>query len=162
MDISLFFVIEQSLFTDNRMLRYIIVFLSLIVISGIETTRPGGLTFVIVVIELYVLERYKRNSSGIIFVLPLLALFLINWHSAFFPVLFVILGCSMLEPCKSSPDILYSLYKDRKKLSVIVLMLSAGLLNPYGIDAVLFFKNSYETADSVGITEMMAPDVLSA
>lgn len=109
-------------------------------------TRPQIVTYVVFLLLFYVLESYiKTKKVYWLAALPLLSLFLINWHASMWWLLFVFMLPYLVEavpvhiksieqkPCCN----IFAL------LITMVIMFFAGLINPYGIDAVTYLFGSY-------------------
>ena len=104
--------------------------------------RPQTISILLLVIELYILETFINNKSNkIIYLLPLLSILLINFHSSIWPILFIFMGPYLVE-------LLYLLIKEKDKrfyiLSIILIVsIIFGIINPYGIEGMTYFMSSY-------------------
>ena len=110
---------------------------------GILTTRPQLFDIIVFSLELYLLELYiKKEKNNYIYFLPLLSLLLINYHASMWLMFFVLLVPYYIE------FIILKIKKQKtyqiKPLVIItIISLIAGLINPYGIEAIKYLFNSY-------------------
>jgi len=132
----------------------IIVYL-LLCISFI-TTRPQIFDITLLLIEIYLLELYiKRNKKIYLIGLPIISILMINLHSSLWLMIFVFLLPYYVEGIKF-------LSKDKYKLKPIILttiiMILVGFINPYGLEALKYFFNSYgvDTINKL-VVEMQPP-----
>lgn len=104
--------------------------------------RPQIFSILILIIEEYILELFIKNkSSKSIYYLPLLSILLINLHSSIWPIFFIFMGPYLAE-------LLYLLIKKRDKrgyilLTIFIICILVGFINPYGIEAMTYFLRSY-------------------
>lgn len=119
-------------------------------------TRPQIFSTLILLVEIFLLERFVRNKKYLpLFALPILAVILVNLHAALFPMLIVLL----------LPYIAESFYKNFKNQSTPFLPLIltaagiflAGFLNPYGWEAMAFVFTSYDPKIHGVIMEVKPP-----
>ncbi len=131
--------------------------------SGFMTTRPQIFTYLIIVTELILLEKYTRTGKIAWLVpIPFMSVLQINLHAAMWAMLFVfmmpyIAGAIKLnipklgikqEPCCKLIPILVT----------AVITFAAGFLNPYGIKAMLYITTSFGyDVISDNIQEMIPP-----
>ena len=104
--------------------------------------RPQLVSILLFVITLYLLERLSHNKDdkGFYF-LPLISVILINFHASMWFMLFVFCMPFVVE-------FLYFFIKKRDKrffslLFVMILSFAVGILNPYGIENMLYVFSSY-------------------
>lgn len=91
--------------------------------------RPEIFSFLFTASTLYILERYSKTKSKLIFLLPFIQLIWINTHIYFFVGLILQL-------------IYFTQFKRLKMLAIIfVLSIGAGFLNPNGLQGVLYPLN---------------------
>ena len=150
------------LISDNK------YYLSSIVTFVIESTlsllfmvtRPQVFTYLILVIELYLLESYvrKRNNKYLI-PLPILSILLINLHASVWFMLFLFMLPYLINSFKFDFVFIKSDGYPKKNLFIVlIIMLLCGLVNPYGLDAIKYLFNSYgvfEINNYIG--EMISP-----
>lgn len=113
--------------------------------------RPQLFSYIFLLLLMIILHLfYKNTSSKSIYFLPLIALLLINFHASWFPMFIIVCMPYLAE---------YLIKKDKrfyKLLILIILSILVSLINPYGIDAVLYGLGSYGVGNTKDfIIEMM-------
>lgn len=100
--------------------------------------RPQIISYLILIITLYILERFTKNKDDkIIYLLPILSILLVNFHASMWFMLFIFCLPFIAE---------YLLYKDKRIFKLIIIMLISfivGFLNPYGSEAMFYSLSSY-------------------
>ena len=162
-EIIVLFLIEFVLYklckliSDNKKLSCIIsvIISAIIVILGFIDIRPQIITYLILLLFIYIIECYlKTKNKKILFVLPILSILQINFHAAMWCFLFVF----------SIPFLIESLVKKRKDYYFIILLLVSflcGLINPYGINSITYILKSSNYYINEWVGEMHHPDGLS-
>src|SRR5574344_215781 len=154
-----------KLISDNKIMATIMATIidCLLIYFGYIVTRPQVLTYIVILIFVYVIEKYmKTGKTKILFFLPLLSILEINLHMAMWWMLFII----------SIPFIIEMLYlKYFKKVNnnvhyqyfilILIVCFLCGLINPYGINGMLYLFNASDKYASIFIREMMRPKVFS-
>ena len=117
--------------------------------------RPWIFTFLIILLELYILEMfYRNNKKKLLLLLPVLSLIQINIQASMWLMLIII----MLPYIAS-----LIIEKDKKVyylLLIIPLMIFIGFLNPYGIENMLYVFNSYNKKEiNYVVAEMHPPTI---
>lgn len=113
------------------------VYLILVWITGFERPRPWIFSFFLLTVQLWVQENYAQSGrKRWLLWLPLLSVLQINFHTAMWPMMLAFMAPYLLD------------FKDRRyeKLPLIlsaVWMAAAALVNPYGIDGLLYTFRSY-------------------
>ena len=100
--------------------------------------RPQIITFLLLIITMYIFERYTkdRNDRGIYF-LPLISLLLVNCHASMWFMFFIFCMPYLAE---------YLIHKDKRIIKVIIMIVISflvGFINPYGTEAMFYALNSY-------------------
>lgn len=120
-------------------------------------TRPQIFTYTILLIEFYLLEKHvQTKKSKYLYLLPVLSLLLINLHAAMWLMILII----MLPYIISAVPVHIESFKREAKGDLVTLLVIAalsgvaGLLNPYGIDSMLYLFSSYGHPELVNISEM--------
>ena len=115
----------------------------LVVFVRVLTTRPQMFDLIVFSLELLFLELYIKNSKKkYLYFIPLLSLFLINAHASMWLMIFVLMIPYYIE-------YYWNKYKKKKTFDIMPLIivsivsLVCGLINPYGIEAIKYFFNSY-------------------
>lgn len=123
--------------------------------------RPHMISVILLTLTLYVYESYFRGKN-ILYLLPIISLVLINVHAAFWPVMFIFALPYLFEAfCgkyivqffdkkeKFKKYIKDFQYTSVSKLKLIVYTLSVfpiALINPFGLEAILYgFKSTNNT-----------------
>lgn len=107
--------------------------------------RPWLFSTLIIFFEIYCLELFIiRRKYIYIFILPLLALLLINLHAALWPIFFIISIPYIIDglPFKIKWINFHS-YPLCALIISIVIALPLSFLNPYSIDSIKYLYNSY-------------------
>jgi len=124
-------------------------------------TRPMIFTLLILVCELYFVERFIRSGkAGFLIPLPILSILQINLHAAMWPIQFVILLPYMIDSFRFKLLFLEGQgFAKRYFFPAIGLMFAGGFLNPYGWDAMTYVFRSYGYAEINVVMEMMPADI---
>lgn len=122
--------------------------------------RPTFVTVLLLLLQVYVTERYVRDQKqGVLLALPLLALLETNLHGAVWILHFLFL-LPYLVPEIPNPLCTFRKRQFSRKpfLWVVPAMAVTGFLNPYGFDGLSYLWRSYgaELKD-IGIQELEAP-----
>ena len=129
---------------------------SFIVIPLYVVTRPQIFSTLILLVEVFLLEKFFRERKiWALAVLPVLSVILVNLHAAMWPMMIIVL----------LPFLAESLILEFQRISAPVLPLVltalgiflAGFLNPYGWEAMIFIFTSYDPSIHKNISEMQAP-----
>ena len=132
--------------------------------TAVMVTRPQMLTYVILLAEVYLLEKHvKTKKVNTLFAIPVLSLLLINLHAAMWAMLLVFM----------LPYLVSAVAFDTKTLKVeaqgnlfallitFAVSIMAGLLNPYSFDNMLYLTSSYGQK-SLSLIKEMYPTSLSS
>lgn len=132
------------------------------VFDAFMVTRPQIFTYTILMVEIYLLEMHvQTKKSKYLIGIPVLSLLLINLHAAMWLMLFVF----MLPYLLSAIPVKIENFKKEAQgnflylIAVAAVSGVAGLLNPYGIDNMLYLFSSYGE-DSFTIIMEMKPTSL--
>lgn len=140
----LFFLYKLCLLisSDNKYFSFLIAsIIDLLLVLLFIIPRPQVISLLIFLILIYILEKYIRKDSKIVFFLPLLSLILINMHSAMWLMFFVLCMPYVVELVYY-----YFIKKDNKIKKLILIMFFSfivGFINPYGYEAMFYSINSY-------------------
>ena len=114
--------------------------------------RPQIFSYIFLLILMIILESfYKDEKSKYIYLLPVVSLFLINFHAAFFPIFIIICMPYIAE---------YLIKKDKRIYKLIILIIISfviALINPYGIDSIIYGINSYGVGNTNKFVNEMMP-----
>lgn len=144
--IIMFLFYKLSYLVNNNKKRSMLITIvsSLFLIwSNLLTTRPQLFDVITFTLELYLIELFiKKENSKYLYFLPLLSIFLINYHASMWFMMFVLLIPYYFEYVISKVK-KRSTYKIKPLIISTVISLVCGLINPYGIEAIKYFFNSY-------------------
>ena len=125
-------------------------------------TRPQLFTYTILLVEIYLLEMHvQAKKSKYLIGIPVLSLILINLHAAMWLMLFVF----MLPYLISAIPIKLENFKKEAQgdflflIAVAAVSGVAGLLNPYGLDNMLYLFSSYGHRCFTLIMEMQPTNI---
>ena len=143
--------------SQNRMISVFITAVTFSLINTFVVTRPQIFTYLILILELWLLELYvKNNNSKYLIGLPILSLLLINLHASMWFFL-----CIFMLPYLINTISIKKVTIDKIKLKPLIiimfLMLLVGFINPYGVDAITYIFKSYGIVEiNNSIAEMKA------
>lgn len=125
--------------------------------SVFMVTRPQITTYIVLICELIFLEKYVKSGrkNGLYIGLPLLSVYEINSHAAMWGMLFVFLLPYLAEyPVFGIRPLTTQSYAKKPLYLSGGLMLCAALLNPYGIDSMLYVYRAVGAKYVTAIDEM--------
>ena len=144
------------LVSDNKTSLSIIVtvFISLLLLLfGYIITRPQIFDFIILLLEIYILELYiRKKNTKILLILPILSILFINLHAATWFMMLLFMIPYLIDSLNIKVLFLKTEnYNNKLLFLVFILMLLFSLINPYGIDAITYIINSFgdNTVNSV-------------
>ena len=135
--------------------------LSSAMLKLVMVSRPMTFTLLILICELYLVERFISSSKPkFLFPLPALSALLVNLHAAMWPIQFVLLLPYMIDAFRFKLWILEGQgYPKRYFFPAIGLMFAAGFLNPYGWSAMTYVFRSYGFQEISLVMEMQPPNI---
>ena len=147
-----------NLICDNKILSKILTLPSSLVMIMFSTQRPLIFTYLIIIIEFYIILKYiKTNKTQYLFILPVLSILQINLHSSMWCFMFILALPFLIEFQIFNFSKFYTdKFNKIKLLFALFVSFICGLLNPYGLDNMLYIINSKSNVD-LGIYEMSAP-----
>lgn len=120
---------------ENISILVTIITMSLLAINYI-TTRPQIFTYLNLIIVLYIMELYSNtNNRKYLYILPIISLIQSNIHCMFFFMLIIFMLSYIFNNSKE--------YEIKPILVTMLFMILTGLINPYGINNLLYVFNSY-------------------
>lgn len=153
------------LITDNR--RNLSVLFTVIITTLISFSfiiaRPQIFSISLLLMELYILEKYFKNkNTKTIYLLPFISILMINFHASMWLLLF----CFMIPFIFDSFSFKFGRLEAsdngnwKKLIIIMIIMFICGFINPYGISAMIYVITSWgvPVIDQY-ITEMNAPDI---
>lgn len=106
-------------------------------------TRAQMVSYVLFLGLIYVLELYtKTDKKKYLWWLPVLSLLQVNLHASLWPMLIVVTLIYIIDGI-NAPRLHLQGYKIKPIIIMGVLMLVAGLINPYGIKMMFLMLSSY-------------------
>ena len=135
--------------------------LSSAMLKIVMVSRPMSFTLLILICELYLVERFISSSKPkFLLPLPVLSALLVNLHAAMWPLQFVLLLPYMIDAFRFKFCVLEGQgYPKRYFFPAIALMFAAGFLNPYGWSAMTYVFRSYGYAEISSVSEMQPPNI---
>ncbi|NTV89422.1 MAG: hypothetical protein HGA22_03530 [Clostridiales bacterium] len=124
--------------------------------------RPFIFFILILAVEISLLEAYiDEKKIKYLMPLPVLSILLVNLQAAMWPILFVILLPYVVDSFNFKlPFLNNDIYPKKPLFLSIAVMVAAGFVNPYGLDAMTYLFRSYGYKEiSNYIFEMKAPDI---
>lgn len=139
------------LITNNKLLSALIACITdFLLFKNLAVTRPQLFTYTFLLIELCLLEKFVLTKKNLyLAVLPLLSLALVNLHAAMWPMMFVFMLPYIVAAIPVNITIKGRRFKYEPCCNLLPLLCSfavsivLGLLNPYGIDNVIYLTSSY-------------------
>lgn len=157
------------LYIQDSNLLAIVVGVCAVCLADVYLMRPQCVTFIILMEEWILLERWRRGEIRIwrvYIALAVMSIWMANVHASFHPFLIGILGLFVF-PDGPVRDILDS---DRRRVWLrqvamlidgMILVVGTGLLNPYGIDALLYLFRASQGDTGIGVYELTPPAIMS-
>lgn len=111
--------------------------------------RPQTISGLIFLLELYFLERFRNYQRPPLYIYPLfllLSVLLVNMHAAMWPMIIIFLLPYIAEELvgKRLPSFPISfMWKKKFLLLLLFTAILGGILNPYGMEAMLYGIHSY-------------------
>lgn len=143
-----FFTYKLCMLVSNKKIylsAIITVFVTSILSMFYIVDRPQIFTYLILIVELYILELYIRNNNKkIIYILPILSILLINLHASMWLMLFLFMLPYLIDSFKI--DLVFingEGYRKKHLFICLILMIIGGFINPYGISAMTYLFGSY-------------------
>ena len=121
--------------------------------------RPQIISTPLLLLELYYLEKYfKTNNKKCLIALPIISVVTINVHAAIWPMTILFMIPFILNTFSYKLGKIGSSKRDKKPLLLALLgMFLAGFVNPYGIKAIIYLKNSIKVEVLSEIVGEMKP-----
>jgi len=135
--------------------------LSSAMLKLVMVSRPMSFTLLILICELYLVERFISSSKPkFLLPLPVLSALLVNLHAAMWPLQFVLLLPYMIDAFRFKLWILEGQgYPKRYFFPAIALMFAAGFFNPYDWSAMTYVFRSYGFVEINFVSEMQPPNI---
>ncbi len=152
-----------ALITGRELLSAILAaFINILVFDPYMVTRPQMFTYVILLAEVCLLEKHvKTKSIKYLIGIPVLSLLLINLHAAMWPMLFVFMLPYLVAAIPLNIES-KNISPSGNILAIFAAMISGaivGIVNPYGLDNMLYLLSSYGKGSFELISEMGPADL---
>ena len=130
----------------------------------VMVTRPTIFTLLIIISELYFVERFIHYSKPAFLIpLPILSGLLVNLHAAMWPMQFILLLPYVVDSFRFKIGILEGEgYPKRFFFPALALMFAAGFLNPYGWSGMTYVFRSYGYKEISFVDEMQPVNINEA
>lgn len=146
--------------SNNQFVSAIVTFMSEILAVSYIATRPLVFTVFLLAVTLYVMEKYhKTKKYGYLLIPPMLSVISINLQASMWLMLFL-----FMMPYLAEYTLLFLFQKEKCLKNALavgissLLVLLAGFINPYGLDAMTYVLRSYGVKSiNNAIIEMHAP-----
>lgn len=138
-----------KLFTKNHTTQAIITLIASFGFLCFASPRPTSLTIIIMLLFLYSLEKWHQTASlQWLIPLPILSFIQVNMHSSMWPMLFVfiipyIFPHAIVKKNHISKSVAEWFRRNKWLLVTIIIMFATGLLNPNGLNGMLYVFKSY-------------------
>lgn len=155
------YLLARHLSGGNQIASFLAAIITSAALKPAMVSRPIIFTMLILVCELYVVERFiSANKPAWLLPLPVLSALLINLHAAMWPIQFVILLPYMIDSFRFKVLFVEGQgFAKRYFFPAIGLMAAAGFLNPYGLSAMTYVFRSYGFAEINMVLEMQPADI---
>ena len=149
----------------NYILSMIISFAIIMILlnSYVITTRPQIITYLLMILVIYIIEKYRKTGNyKVLLWMPLISILQINIHASMWWFIFIFTLPFLAEGIFDRIILKKKNIYDFRWLIIISLFnFLVGFLNPYGIDAIYYFINSYGGKAAEIINEMRPVRILS-
>jgi hypothetical protein len=139
-----------------------VTMLTSVIMVMFMTTRPYVFSTLLFVEEMIIFEKYAATKQKrLLLFLPVLSAILINLHAAMWPMQFVLMLPLLIDAFGYQHWRIQKVnYPPLPLLLSALLMLAAGLANPYGFGAMTYLIRSYGHEEiSSRVSEMKVPDI---
>ena len=152
------------LITRNELVSAVLAaVIDILLFNPFIVTRPQVFTYVILLFEIYLLEKHAQTKKYKYLIgIPLLSLAQINLHASMWPMMFVF----MLPYIAGAIPVKIKSFKLEANGSILGLMTALaagagiGFINPYGLENMIYLTSSYgQNKLSETIAEMRPVDI---
>lgn len=127
---------------------------SLLATTGFVVTRAQMVSYIILILVIYILECYvKDGRTKKLCFIPLLSLLQINLHASLWPMIIAVLGVYIID---------FRGHKIKPLIITLIVSLLAGLINPYGIKMLVPVIASYGVPEARDYINELRPFSLGA
>lgn len=133
-------------------------------VGTMHLMRPYYITCILLALEIMAMEHVRRNPKNkLLLVFFLLSILSVNFHSAMWPMLIVMLLPYAAETICMKISYFKAYFLDKKTIPIrfifcaFIVIIAGGLLNPYGMEAMTYGIRSY----SLGILRQYSLEMVS-
>lgn len=124
-------------------------------------SRPQIFTFILVLLMFYSLELYiKKGNVKYLFILPIISLLQINLHASMWWMLYVLMLPYLLDGYNFK-NFKHDIYKKWPIIVAMIVMFIVAFINPYGLDAIVYFFKSYGVESINNYVNEMQPLIIT-
>lgn len=147
--LTLSFKICILLSDNNFNLSVVVAAVNNVMILSHLFTRPQSVTYIVLLCEILCFEKYIRNPKiKYLIPLPFLSVLQINVHASMWLMLFAFALPYLINSFKINIGIIKSEgYRKLPLFLTTIIMLAAGFINPYGLDAITYVFRSFGIND---------------
>lgn len=148
---------------NNYKISSIITFLIDFILVSLKfiVLRPQIFTYILIVLMFYCLESYiKKRNIKYLFMLPVISILQINMHASMWWLLYVFMLPYLIDGF-GIKAINSDKYKKIPLILTMIFMFLFALINPYGIDSLIYFFNSYGIKEINSFVFEMKPVVFN-
>lgn len=164
LSVIIFYKLSLKLANRNFFRAIIVTYIYMGLINIFMISRPYVFTNLILIAEIYTLESYyidKKKKRLIL--LPILSLILINMQASIWPMLFVVMIPFAADSFKFRFGPIKGSGIEKKPLILsAVSMILTGFINPYGIDSMMYLRNSYGIPAINAMVQEMSPTTVDS
>ena len=158
-----------SIFTKNAFAKGIMMLTIGLLYIPYSVARPTCISFIVMLLLLYSIEQYRQtNKMYYLATLPVLSLIEINFHSAMWPMMFVLMmpyvfPLTLIRKGDFKENGKKWLSRNKLLFPTMLIMLAMGFINPNGIKGMTYVLNSYGSATGgIAIGELLPPSTNTA
>lgn len=160
---TLFFLFYKLCHTvsKNKYLSVIITTIVFTLISEYIILRPQIFTYIFLLSEILLVELYiSKKNKKYLYPLPIISFLQVNFHASMWYFQFVFLLPFLLNSINIK-NVTIEKVNIKPILIVMIFMIIAGLINPYGIEALTYIFKSYGiNSINTIVSEMRAPNFI--
>ena len=161
--ILMFLIYKICMLISNKNVNLSLVLMvltDLLLSHGFITTRAQMVSYVILMLLIYILELYvRKGNKKALWWIPVLSLLQINLHASLWPMILIVIAVYMIDGVRQ-PRFKYKGYKIKPLILVGIASLLVGFLNPYGLKMMTFIFTSYGVWEAnVYINELQSFDL---
>lgn len=152
-------------FSENHVLVSIWMFVAILMLSMFASVRPHMFSFFLFALTIYILNKYLKENSKAVWVLPIISALWVNLHGGSSSLLYALLIMVLFAgiwPWEFGriQSVKLKLDQIRVLLGVLLVSMITGCINPYGYHMLLYpFENMRDTTMLEAIVEWQSPDL---